>query len=36
MIIRIGRKERPMDGNTQRLIEDIEEQAIYYDMEYRG
>jgi len=25
-----------MDENTQRLIEEIEEQAIQYDMEYTG
>jgi hypothetical protein len=31
-----GEKERPMDENTQRLIEEIEEQAIQYDMEYTG
>jgi hypothetical protein len=29
-------KENKMDENRDRLIDEIEEQAIQYDMEFRG
>jgi hypothetical protein len=30
------KKRRTMDANRKRLVDEIEEQAIQYDMEFRG